>query len=532
MRYTEEVMDSLRQAGDPELDRIMAALVEGRGLAAINQVLRAAVSNETTVQAALPDDLRAWMMRTARVPAHADRARMGRACEFFVDHGVSMAAILGLASLPECYAASKGVKALHATDQMGYSGTEKRVSETSQFLFQVMAPGSFDDGGAAIAILMKVRMMHSASRLLIQAKDWDSAKDGIPVNQEDLIGTLATFGCTPLNHIQKLGVKVTPEQADDFWYFWSVAGEVLGIDMAFMPGDAAEATLFFDRIKERHWEKSNEGIELTRALIDFYSAMLPGGMLFEGLLPGVVRFLAGDDVADVLEIPKSRWSGLLEGNRLVFRAFNAIQERSSVLNNIVNKLGTKLLTNEVGRIGGGRTAEFLIPTELRRAWRLPPYGSAQRAAKMIRETGETFRSKNSRSDSAVADAVFDIAVLVAYADGEIDDFEEAALADTMAILWPDASTDSLTQKRFKSSVKATVQMGVSSRTAALAKALVELGMLEEGLTLAIAMAYANSGIALEERSVIEAMATAASVSQETLERLVRATLERIESAVV
>lgn len=525
MRYTDEFMEALRQVGDPSLDPIMQGLVAGKGLEAVNAALRTAVTNARAVPESLPADLREWLAREARLPDGVDRKRLDRASAFFVDHAVSLSAILGLASLPECYAAKKGVKALHATDQMGYSGTEKRVSETSQFLLHVLTPGGLYDEGAGIATLMKVRMMHSASRLLIGANDWDAARDGVPVNQEDLIGTLTTFGCTPVMHITKLGVTVSPEEQEDFWYFWRIAGQILGIDVAAMPVDFAEAKVFFERVQHRHCGKSSEGIELTKALLSFYAGIVPGASLFEGLVPGVVRFLAGDVVADALEVPQSRWKGIIEGNRLVFRMLQGIQTRSTVLNGFVNKMGVRLLTHEAVRMGGGRTAEFRIPETLRRAWRLPPHGSAPKTARVVREISEAVHAKLGGRKIAV-DTVVDLAVLVANADGEVDDFETEALVEALAgMTGADAAA---ARAKLVASLAVLKKKGAAHRTSELARILPELDIAEDGLSLAIAMAYANSGIAKEERAAIESLSEQMGFSAERLEERVRATCSRIE----
>ena len=116
MRYTDDFMESLRQVGDASLDPIMEELVSGKGLGAVNEALRHAVTNANAAPESLPTNLRVWLEEHACLPPGTDRARLERASAFFVDHAVSLSAILGLASLAECYAAVKGVKALHATD--------------------------------------------------------------------------------------------------------------------------------------------------------------------------------------------------------------------------------------------------------------------------------------------------------------------------------------------------------------------------------------------------------------------------------
>jgi tellurite resistance protein len=522
VRYSDEHLDGLRHVGDAALDPIMRELVDGKSLAAVNAVLRTAVSNRTTASEGLPPRLAAWLDETARLPSDVDRHRLDRASEFFFDHAVSISALLGLASLPECYAARSGVKALHATDQMGYSGTAKRVSETAQFVLHVMCPGSFRDDGAAIPALVKVRMMHAASRLLIGAEQWDAAVDGVPVNQEDLIGTLGTFGCTPLRHLEKIGVHPTPEQREDFWYFWRIAGEMLGIDRDAMPVDFAECEHFMQRIRERHYAKSNEGIELTKSLLAFYTSIVPGAGLLEGLVPGIVRYLAGDEVSDILEVPPSGYKAVIERNRVVLRWLNVAQERSSVVNRLVNGLGVKLLEHEAIRMGEGRRASFSIPDSIRRAWRLPPHGSGPAAAIVLCELATEI--SRVASDKG-REAVVDVAVLVAHADGEIDDLEEAAIVVLLEKLGLPSAPVTIRKRARRASSKSH-----DERVKEAARALSEADVSRLGLSFAIALAYANSGIAKEERSTIEALAEALGHGGPAVGALVEETRARIARA--
>lgn len=318
----------------------------------------------------------------------------------------------------------------------------------------------------------------------------------------------------------------TDQEREDFWYFWRVAGQVLGIDREAMPRDFAEATQFFERVQARHCGKSNEGIELTKALLAFYTRIVPGASLFDGLVPGIVRFLAGDVVADALEVPESRWKGVIEGNRLVFSAIQGIQTRSTVLNGVVNRLGIKLLSHEAKRIGGGRTAEFRIPESIRRAWRLPPYGSGPRALRVLRELGTAI--EQSLGAERAASVVVDVAVLVAQADGEIDELESEALVEALqAVTNGDAEA---ARALVAKSLKTLRKQGADARVRDLGSVLPELRIVDDALSLAIAMAYANSGIAKEERTVIEGLAAAVGVSIEELGRRVSVTCGRIEAA--
>ena len=51
---------------------------------------------------------------------------------------------------------------------------------------------------------------------------WDSAALGVPINQEDLAGTLATFAWLPLEALHRLGVRIPDEDRDAYVAAWGV----------------------------------------------------------------------------------------------------------------------------------------------------------------------------------------------------------------------------------------------------------------------------------------------------------------------
>ena len=67
------------------------------------------------------------------------------------------------------------------------------------------AAGALDAGGAGIRSAQKVRLMHDAVRHLILEHGWDPAL-GLPINQEDQLGTLLTFSAVILDGLRKLGL--------------------------------------------------------------------------------------------------------------------------------------------------------------------------------------------------------------------------------------------------------------------------------------------------------------------------------------
>lgn len=520
---SDDALEALRFQADPEADEVAAELLSSGDLGGVNALLRTYARNGDTPSEALPPSLREFLLRNAKLPDDLDRARIERASRFFVDHGMSIGVILGLPSLLECYTASRGVKALHATDKMGYSGAAKRVGDTAQFVVHVMAPGGLlDPNGKGVPTLLKVRLMHAASRLLIERSGWDRAALGVPICQEDLVATLLTFGYTPLVKLPRIGVRVTDADRADFLYFWRVAAGPLGVRSDLVPEGFDAAAECFDAICRHQQGTTPEGVDLARTLLQVYADLVPGRAL-DGIVPGLARYLTGDAVCDALEVPRSAWTGVLRGGSFVFELFQGAQARSRLVNDLVNKLGWAQLNRLSVRFSGGHSAEFDIPAELRRAWRLPPAGSAARLRALLAATAAQLHGEAGR------DVVIDLAVLVADADGEIDAFEAAALADVMraagVINAPDATADEAIAARARA-LRAGGREPASRR---LANELADANAVDAGLTVAIAMAYANSGIATEERAVLDGLALALGLSAAELDARVEALVRRVEA---
>src|SRR4051812_13657654 len=191
--YDDTLLDGLRAVGDPSVDAVVDE-VAGRGqVRAVGGALRQLIDNDQPVPADLPSAMARWLEETGELPGWVDLDRLERGCQLVVEHGPQVCLALSTASLVYCYAGYPGVKVLtfsHRMDQDAY----RRVGETAQFLLAVTAPGSLGEGGRGIRKIQKVRLLHASIRHLVaNSPRWDSAADGIPINQEDLAGTLLTF---------------------------------------------------------------------------------------------------------------------------------------------------------------------------------------------------------------------------------------------------------------------------------------------------------------------------------------------------
>jgi len=365
---TGALLSGMRQVGDPSADAIVDELARTQQIRGVSGILRNLVDNDQPVPAELPLSIARWLETSAEVPAWADRDRLARGCTVVVEHGPQVCVALATASLVYCYAGYPGVKVLTFSRRLDHDAV-RRVGETAQFVLAVMAPGSLHQRGRGIRKIQKVRLLHAAIRHLVSASGrWDTATDGIPICQEDLVGTLMSFTCVVVDALRKLGVRVDDREAEDYYYRWRVIGEMMGIAPGAIPADLAHARELTEAIARRNHRRSPEGIEMTRALFELHAASLPVG--FAGAAPALARFLLGDEVAALVDLPRTRWDTGLCWQAGVGRALDRVQSARGPVGSLTKMVGAGMLNQRVVEMAGGRSASFSIPVpaELQRRW--------------------------------------------------------------------------------------------------------------------------------------------------------------------
>ena len=368
MGDTGALLEGLRRAGDPSADAVVYELARSQQIRTVSHALRHLVDNHQPVPDALPPSLVRWLESSAELPAWVDRARLDRGCTVVVEHGPQVCVALATASLVYCYAGYPGVKVLTFSRRLDHDAV-RRVGETAQFVLAVMAPGSLEAGGRAIRKVQKVRLLHAAIRHLVSTSGrWDEAADGVPICQEDLLGTLMSFSWIVIDALRKLGVHIDEQEAEDYHYRWRAIGEMLGIDPALIPADLNAARELTGVIAERNHRRSPEGIEMTRALFELHAASLPLG--FSGAAPALTRYLVGDEMAALVELPRTRWDTGLCWQAGVGRALHRAQSARGPLGSLTKMVGAGMLNQRVIGMAGGRSASFSIPVppELQRRW--------------------------------------------------------------------------------------------------------------------------------------------------------------------
>jgi ER-bound oxygenase mpaB/B'/Rubber oxygenase, catalytic domain len=261
-----------------------------------------------------------FLAAASAMPDWVDHQRLARGQDFFSDWALHHFTSLYLASLPNAYAAAKGVHVIWLTARLR-DDAERRLNETAQFLMDVTVPGGFDTGGSAIDRILHVRLMHAAIRwfidndadvdrpadadpALLPARPTWAASWGRPVNQEDLAGTLLTFTSVVIDSFRRSGVEFDRSGADDYQYLWRVIGHFLGVDPALVPDDLDSAIALQDRIFHRQHGSSAVGTALAATLLDLVRRRLPRPLA--RLAAPMMRRYLGDMVADMIGVPKGK----------------------------------------------------------------------------------------------------------------------------------------------------------------------------------------------------------------------------------
>lgn len=382
-RWTDEFLDSMREVTDAPADETVGVLFAEGQIGAVNALMRHLVMNDQLAPEALPPAVRSFLAASGRLPDWADQAKIREAEKFFGRHGPQIAMILAHASLPVCYAAAKGVQVLYLTARLE-TDPKRRIAETAQLILNLLEPGGLGAWGQAVRDAQKVRLMHAAVRHLILASgQWD-ADWGQPINQEDMAGTLMTFSWTTIAALEKLGIRVEPHEAEAYVHTWNVAGHLMGIRDELLPRGVAEAAELLAVIERRHFRPSEAGRLMTRALVEMIEEQTPG-TLFNGMPATMIRHLAGDHVADILDVPRADWTKrlALRSLRVVFGIGEEVKDRGLILGRVAERYGAEFLEGFAWLSRGGNRAPFRIPDTLREQWQLRAYPSA----KLERETG-------------------------------------------------------------------------------------------------------------------------------------------------
>ncbi len=371
--WTDSFMDPMRLVGDTVADAVIDSLFASNSVDSVNALMRDLVVNEYPEPASLPAVVRDYLLSLDRLPDWADTAKIAVGEQVFWKYGPRLILILHCYALPFCYVGKNGVQVLALTNRLNSNST-RRILETAQLLVDVLQPGGLtSDQGRGRRTIQKVRLMHAAIRHLIKHYPLWKPEFGLPVNQEDLTGTLMAFSWISLDGLNKIGINLTQEELDGYLHCWQVVGHQLGIRDDMIPADIASAEALANAIARRQFGACPEGQQLTKALVQSVQYQLPGN-LFDPVPELLIRYFLGKDHAAMLGVQESGlqsdgWRDLVTLPLTAGGvALSDLLNNSAALSEIAEKVG-QVLINSIVLVGrGGNRPTFTIPQDLRQQW--------------------------------------------------------------------------------------------------------------------------------------------------------------------
>ncbi|MFN0091089.1 MAG: oxygenase MpaB family protein [Acidimicrobiales bacterium] len=325
--WSDDALDALRGECDPEVDSLIEQLLAwlvAEGHVSVDQasartLLGTLIGWLHSPEAAANTLLDEYRADAPALPEWVSVDELRRGGDFFNEYSLPICAALLCASLPIAYSAARGSQVLLVTTEL-MSDARRRLAETTQMVFDVAevgaaaasdAPHPLAPGSRGLATCRNVRLFHAAVRCFVRrdpdgVAGWASAERqlglplGEPINQEDLIGTLLTFGPAVLEALEEMGIRYDRRGAAGYLHLWSAAGHLLGVRPDLLPLEGRDAHHVHQLIRRRHQLPSRAGAELADALLAEMRRTLP--LPLAGLAPALIRRLAGPKTADMLDI--------------------------------------------------------------------------------------------------------------------------------------------------------------------------------------------------------------------------------------
>ncbi len=295
MKLDHAFLDSRRQITDPPADDLVHECFQNGK----NKLLYHALSLDLKKLDDIEDDsLKSFFFSKRQLPAWYDSQKIEKGQSFFYRQALPIMTLLGALSLPYCYAASPGNKALYFSEKMR-SATHKRLLDTADFIIGVCSPNSLESNGIGHVFINKIRLIHAIARYYIGHKQEWKREWGAPINQEDMAGTNLAFSYLILKGMKEGGYDVLGSEIDAFLHLWKYVGYQLHLDEDLLANTYKEAADLERAIRLRHFKPSEEGRILTSEIVAYYKTIVPNKSAAR-MMEAQIRYLLGPFVADCL----------------------------------------------------------------------------------------------------------------------------------------------------------------------------------------------------------------------------------------
>ncbi|KGD65837.1 hypothetical protein Y5S_01061 [Alcanivorax nanhaiticus] len=295
-RYSHANLERWRRVQDPLADRCAAQIKFTRPSGLLNEVERRAKEEG--------GDFQAFLDHCYTVPSWVDFDEMELGRRMYRRNGALQGLVLMCSSLVEGYAHNKPSQVLVATGRL-QKDVSRRIYETGQMLHNIVGDDGLRPGGLGHRTIMEVRLLHAAVRQFLSDNPrWDVEKYDLPINQEDMAGTILEFDFMVVRGLKRLGVNISRREHESMHYFWRYGGYLLGVDEALLTTTLEEQEIMALQLTSHLYDPTPDSESLAKALLRDMSGKPPFNLSYDVLL-AFSRYLIGDKVADDLNIHSS-----------------------------------------------------------------------------------------------------------------------------------------------------------------------------------------------------------------------------------
>ena len=317
-KWTDTFLDALRQQGDPLADQCFEKLRNADTVEKTVEIFKAIQAHDTSFPDDTPEALRDFFNQTRQLPDHTDQDRIKNGEDIFLTHAFPSALVLLTKSLPSGYAAPNLSIVLHLSGNLE-TNPYKRTLGVLQMMVNISTCQGFCRGGEAVVTAQKLRLLHAGVRSIVRRRlpNYEPTY-GVPVNHEDMLGTIMGFSYLIIEGFRTLDIGLTPEEEEDYFYLWSIYAQLMGIPLDAIPTSVADAADFYNAYACRHYvpaTENPEGVKLALADLRMLQDMLPSTLRRFGLkiIPRVyMQELMGRDACQQVGIKPVRGHFLLK----------------------------------------------------------------------------------------------------------------------------------------------------------------------------------------------------------------------------
>jgi hypothetical protein len=372
-KWTNELLDSLRQTADPITDPIIADVIapktpDGKpDYVAAEKLLiwlRDWTAQPTAEQ---PKTLRDFFNAPLTLPDWCDPAKLRLAERLFESFGMLQVTCIALDGIPRFFTNGPGSKSFALAKIFNPDVVKNRVIEIVQMICHIGAKDGFfptPKKGDGILTVQKLRVIHSILRVFLRPQ-WNIPKSGQPICQEDLAFASLCFCFSVIDGGKKLGFIRSIDEEEAIYTAWKLFAHTVGVQPTCMPGDMADGRSLVAITALRMSGPSDEGSVLTAELLETAEGWMPS--VLKAVPASLLRYLAGDNVADCLGVPPSELGIVDDVARFLGHEVREHEEVFRFLGNHIAPVLVRSLAYEQRR---NQRTRFIIPGNVQEAWQI------------------------------------------------------------------------------------------------------------------------------------------------------------------